>query len=177
MKQESFIYWLQGMLEGNPENKKGLSAEQVKIIEDHLKLVLTKVTPEYIPGLTSPWHPITGDQIAVPYNPDITYTPVPQNPFGPGTIICSTGTPGAAGTAITSGGIGSISGMGSLSQGMGQLSNDAKVARNQQEPECAVVNDWQKRQAQPGNMCSTTESENEFKKRISTLSQKPGTFC
>lgn len=82
MKQEAFIYWLQGMLEGNPKNKEGLTAEQVAIIQQHLNLVLTKVT---IPPLTD-YSPLM--------NPDIKFTPVPQypqNPFGPGQLICSGG--------------------------------------------------------------------------------------
>ncbi len=44
MTPENFCYWLQGKLEidGNIES---LTKEQVEIINDHLKLVFTKVTP------------------------------------------------------------------------------------------------------------------------------------
>lgn len=39
-----FVYWLKGHFELS-DNSKGLTKEQVKIIEDHINLVLTKVTP------------------------------------------------------------------------------------------------------------------------------------
>jgi hypothetical protein len=45
MTPENFVYWLQGMLEIG--NVKKLNKEQVNIIKDHIKLVLTKVTPTY----------------------------------------------------------------------------------------------------------------------------------
>ena len=45
MTPENFCYWLQGKLEidGNIES---LNKEQIEIINDHLKLVFNKVTPE-----------------------------------------------------------------------------------------------------------------------------------
>lgn len=43
MTPENFVYWLQGMLEIGDVKK--LNKEQVKIIKDHINLVLTKVTP------------------------------------------------------------------------------------------------------------------------------------
>ena len=45
MTPENFVYWLQGMLEIGDVKK--LNKEQVNIIKDHIKLVLTKVTPAY----------------------------------------------------------------------------------------------------------------------------------
>ena len=46
MTPENFAYWLQGMLEGNPDlDKKGLTKEQAKMIQEHLNLVFNKVTP------------------------------------------------------------------------------------------------------------------------------------
>jgi len=45
MTPENFVYWLQGMLEIGDIKK--LNKEQVNIIKDHIKLVLTKVTPVY----------------------------------------------------------------------------------------------------------------------------------
>lgn len=45
MSSKNFAYWLQGYLE-LAEGEKGLTAKQVKIIEEHLALVLHKVTPE-----------------------------------------------------------------------------------------------------------------------------------
>ncbi len=47
MKAEEFAYWLQGALEMNPGMlKKGMTAEQVQTIQDHLNLVFNKVTPD-----------------------------------------------------------------------------------------------------------------------------------
>ena len=45
MTPENFVYWLQGMIEGNVDLKdKGLTPEQLEIVSEHLDLVLTKVT-------------------------------------------------------------------------------------------------------------------------------------
>lgn len=50
MEALSFVYWLQGALELGQQ--KALSEEQVKIIQDHLNLVLQKKTPAYnIPSM------------------------------------------------------------------------------------------------------------------------------
>ena len=48
MTQEAFVYWLAGMFEG----KSSLSPEQqLKMIQDHLSLCMTKVTPPiFIPA-------------------------------------------------------------------------------------------------------------------------------
>ncbi len=43
MTPENFCYWLQGLLEvGQPDT---LKQEQIKIIQDHLPLAFTKLTP------------------------------------------------------------------------------------------------------------------------------------
>lgn len=44
MTPEQFVYWLNGALE---LGAKSLDEQQVKVIKDHLKLVLTKITPSY----------------------------------------------------------------------------------------------------------------------------------
>lgn len=45
MDATNFIYWLQGFLEiADPAM---LDDEQITIIKNHIKLVLTKVTPEF----------------------------------------------------------------------------------------------------------------------------------
>jgi len=44
---EQFVYWLQGFVEIS--GKTELDATQLKIVQDHLDLVLTKVTPERRP--------------------------------------------------------------------------------------------------------------------------------
>jgi hypothetical protein len=45
MKSENFIYWLQGFLELSKDNI-GLTPEQVRVIKDHVELVLTKSVPD-----------------------------------------------------------------------------------------------------------------------------------
>jgi hypothetical protein len=47
MTPENFVYWLQGHLEINeasPYGNEGLTREQVKVVKQHLDLVLSKVT-------------------------------------------------------------------------------------------------------------------------------------
>ena len=47
MDSNTFVYWLQGALELNPEMlEKGMTPEQVQTVQDHLNLVLNKVTPD-----------------------------------------------------------------------------------------------------------------------------------
>lgn len=50
MTPEQFCYWLQGYFELKKtiDHRDGATPETMKVIEDHLKLVLTKVTPERI---------------------------------------------------------------------------------------------------------------------------------
>jgi hypothetical protein len=50
MSPENFVYWLNGFFEisGN----KTLTEEQVQVLKDHLKLVLTKKTPDI--GIANP---------------------------------------------------------------------------------------------------------------------------
>jgi hypothetical protein len=79
MTPEAFAYWLQGFFELT--DSKELSAAQLEVIRNHLKLVFTKVTPdvkldEYIPRKpVDAWPPIlpvhvTGAPYTWPY--DIT---------------------------------------------------------------------------------------------------------
>lgn len=48
MNAQEFCYWLKGYFELS-KNRDSLTPEQVKIINDHLRLVFNKVTPEYQP--------------------------------------------------------------------------------------------------------------------------------
>lgn len=68
MTAESFVYWLQGALELGQQ--KALSEEQVKIVQDHLNLVLKKVTPQYnvpsMPILQTPGQ--LGHSISFPFH-------------------------------------------------------------------------------------------------------------
>lgn len=50
MTPENFVYWLQGFLE--IEAPKTITEEQIKIINDHISLVLKKETPRYYHGGT-----------------------------------------------------------------------------------------------------------------------------
>jgi hypothetical protein len=45
MEARDFVYWMQGALELG--QLKELNETQVKIVQDHLNLVLKKVTPTY----------------------------------------------------------------------------------------------------------------------------------
>jgi hypothetical protein len=54
MSPENFVYWLNGFFEIS--GSKALTEEQVQVLKDHLKLVLTKKTPNITianPGLGS----------------------------------------------------------------------------------------------------------------------------
>jgi hypothetical protein len=102
MTFDQFAYWIQGVFEG----KTSLTSEQqIQLIKDHLKLVMTKVTPTYPPGTFDPVIlPSTGagDHWSIPRNPlqDLP-TYIPPNPFSVGPI-CSSGTgTGGGGIATT----------------------------------------------------------------------------
>ena len=45
MNERDFVYWLQGFLELR-EDKSGLTARQVSVIQDHISLVFKKITPD-----------------------------------------------------------------------------------------------------------------------------------
>ncbi len=45
MNAENFVYWLQGFLEVSGAEE--LNNHQLRIVRDHIKLVLDKRTPEY----------------------------------------------------------------------------------------------------------------------------------
>lgn len=72
MTQENFIYWLRGYLELS-DPKKGLTMKQVDIIEDHLRLVVDKITPHYPTPL--------------PVTPNLPNSPF-TDPLGGTRIIC-----------------------------------------------------------------------------------------
>jgi hypothetical protein len=66
-----FVYWLQGALELGQQ--KALSEEQVKIVQDHLNLVLQKQTPAYnLPKLS----------------PGIGVRPFELGGIQPGAVVC-----------------------------------------------------------------------------------------
>lgn len=52
MNTEQFCYWLQGYAELNPDNPP--TPEQWKMIQEHLRLVFTKVTPPLMPSYPCP---------------------------------------------------------------------------------------------------------------------------
>ena len=57
MNEREFCYWLQGFMELT-ENHPGLTANQLKVINDHLQLVFKKETPIYNFGIDSSSTPI-----------------------------------------------------------------------------------------------------------------------
>lgn len=61
MTERDFVYWLQGYLEISGSNE--ITPEQIQIIKDHIKLVLTKVTPDRNSG-----------SISIPYSPGLIAT-------------------------------------------------------------------------------------------------------
>lgn len=73
MEALHFAFWMQGALELS--QLKELNAQQVVIVQDHLNLVLNKVTPKY----------------NAPQMPKIGITPGQGTPFdfgSPGVITC-----------------------------------------------------------------------------------------
>jgi len=77
MTPRDFVYWLQGFAEINGSAVP--TKEQWQIIQDHLKLVFDKQTPDRTVPTDVPGTPII--------NP-ITTPPVPFNPDTPWTITC-----------------------------------------------------------------------------------------
>jgi len=86
MTPEAFAYWLRGALELNPEMlEKGMTPEQVQTVEDHLNLVLTKVTPDRFEEKTkidTPDVPGVIRNVLEIDEEDITYHPFPGSPGG-----------------------------------------------------------------------------------------------
>ncbi len=62
MTTTEFAYWLQGYFELTDSGQQ-MSAQQVQIIKDHLNLVFTKVTPNYVPLTSITSYPFYGDKI------------------------------------------------------------------------------------------------------------------
>lgn len=97
MTPENFVYWLQGWFELNKtiDHREGATPETLKVIENHLALVLNKVTPTV--GKLFPEAPAIGPSL--PVQPYLPAKPVPfgvpgwltqedGKPWPPGTIIC-----------------------------------------------------------------------------------------
>ncbi len=89
MSPENFVYWLNGFFEisGN----KTLTEEQVQVLKDHLKLVLTKRTPDI--GITNPG---LGNGIVINplyRTPEIICTSSDKIDLSKGPICSNTGTP------------------------------------------------------------------------------------
>ena len=83
MTPENFVYWLQGYFEINdaagtsttsvtPGTLKFLSEKQLQVIKDHLKLVLEKKTPAWIPSSNS-WTELLPHTTGVQIDPDLVY--------------------------------------------------------------------------------------------------------
>ena len=80
MESKDFCYWLQGFIE--TADPKSIDEKQTQIIKDHLKLVFTKVTPEFPPAVI----PKDFDTGIKDYNPVQPYHYDWQNNTIPGTV-------------------------------------------------------------------------------------------
>ena len=58
MTPDQFVYWMQGFVE--LADTETLSKTQWQVVKDHLKLVLTKVTPDYPKYTSIPGAPVIG---------------------------------------------------------------------------------------------------------------------
>jgi hypothetical protein len=73
MSPENFVYWLQGFLEVSCASE--MSEQQLRIVRDHLELVLSKRTPAYahpVPAQSAPvpkWETTSGPAIVFPQGP------------------------------------------------------------------------------------------------------------
>jgi len=83
MTPENFVYWLQGYFEINDAAGTGVNSlasgkirflnnDQIQIIKDHLKLVLEKKTPTWIPSSNS-WTEFLPHTTGVQIDPDLVY--------------------------------------------------------------------------------------------------------
>jgi hypothetical protein len=69
MTPEQFVYWLQGKLEGRDHHS--ITPDDIKMIQDHLKTVFTKITPTYIPQpIPMPSQPPMPPLIPQPWQPN-----------------------------------------------------------------------------------------------------------
>lgn len=104
MTSEQFVFWLQGALE--IMDPKSLNEQQIKVIKDHIALVLTKVTPNYIND------PNTFRVHPEPFSPTMPVYPWPPTTTSPIVTCGSSGTTtelpvdttagGASGTLVDS---------------------------------------------------------------------------
>jgi len=71
MTPEQFVYWLQGFLEVSGARE--MSEQQLRIVRDHLELVLSKRTPAYVqhtqPAPVPKWETVSGFQGTYPTGP------------------------------------------------------------------------------------------------------------
>jgi hypothetical protein len=71
MTPEQFVYWLQGFLEVSGASE--MNEQQLRIVRDHLELVLSKRTPAYVqhaqPAPIAKWETVSGFQGTYPTGP------------------------------------------------------------------------------------------------------------
>jgi hypothetical protein len=71
MTSDQFVYWLQGFLEVSGASE--MSEQQLRIVRDHLELVLSKRTPAYVqhaqPAPVPMWETVSGFQSVYPTGP------------------------------------------------------------------------------------------------------------
>ena len=91
MTPENFCYWLQGYFELKQtiDHRDGATPETMKVIEDHLKTVFVKVTPEVKVQINPSG---SGEQLAEEIKKiirrDIGRNPLLGTPFHTGGAIC-----------------------------------------------------------------------------------------
>ena len=71
MTPEQFVFWLQGFLEVSGARE--MNEQQLRIVRDHLELVLSKRTPAYVqhaqPAPVPKWETVSGFQGTYPTGP------------------------------------------------------------------------------------------------------------
>ena len=90
MTAENFVFWLNGLLEIS--DPKSLNEKQIKIIKDHIALVLEKKTPDYtevMPEIKWPAKPFEWPTSPFPYTPTDDNIWKKRTPFSPYEIWCN----------------------------------------------------------------------------------------
>ena len=80
MTPQNFVYWLQGyfeIIEKSADSPRILTASQVQVIKDHLKLAFTKVTSgrKFCAQPKQVWEGLTGQKPCSQGGPDSNYDP------------------------------------------------------------------------------------------------------
>jgi len=95
MTPEQFVYWLQGFLEVSGASE--MNEQQLRIVRDHLELVLSKRTPAYVqhtqPVPAPKWETVSGFQGTYPTGPKCGTCGVVCSEEGGTCRVCKNPTP------------------------------------------------------------------------------------